>query len=453
MGIDRLFVDRLSKLERTPSPMVWAQIMQQLQKDEPSKAFYWNSAEKRAMYFIAISSLIGSLILYSFIEPLKEESNNTTYLSVQYSTPEIKRTLGAENSILKANHKSKAELKTKEYPKLVHNQSTDKSKQNQHNRYYLSNSEREYILLKEQELKLERSIAHIDNRLNQIREIEWSEVKILSCALPKTSLVNANTMTIGTKMGDINNLSHDDPKFKLTSLAESISESRGSDKSENKISPISTTNDRHFFLTPYIGTNFTQVTYQGYPNSPYFSDKTIFTGKMGYNFGIQLGYQLSKKWGVESGIGYGQYIQSFKETNSSKDRRGVMYINSLDLPLYIRYGFSLSQGDFPKTLAIKTGLIYNSVTQYQVNYVDKDFRTNQQEIHNLEVDKRKYNSLQLGYSLGFDLDAFISKKVSLNLSMMNSVVSQLENFPIFSNQKDRPIQFSTGISIGTKIKF
>jgi hypothetical protein len=102
-------------------------------------------------------------------------------------------------------------------------------------------------------------------------------------------------------------------------------------------------------------------------------------------------------------------------------------------------------------------LIYSNVIFYQVNYLDRFNRTipvgvNEQYV-SVDVDKRQYNSMQLGYTAGFDLDAYFSKKIALNLSILNALVSQANNFPLFNAEKQRPIQFSTSFSIGTKIRF
>jgi hypothetical protein len=130
-----------------------------------------------------------------------------------------------------------------------------------------------------------------------------------------------------------------------------------------------------------------------------------------------------------------------------------MYIDQIDLPLAARFSINFGDIDYPKSFSFKSGLIYNSVTQYQVNYTDKNYTTKLESEYHIDADKRLYNSLQLGCILGFDFDAFISKKISLNIAMLNSIVSQFNNFPFFKSDIHRPIQYSTTFSIGTKIRF
>jgi hypothetical protein len=211
------------------------------------------------------------------------------------------------------------------------------------------------------------------------------------------------------------------------------------------------------YITPYMGTNYTNVFYQDKPANNYFSDKAKFSGQLGYNAGVQFGYQLSKRWSLESGIGLGQYILGFKEDYGTHIRDGKMYIDQLDIPMMARYSIPFGSKNLPLSVSLKGGLIYSNVIFYQVNYTDKFTRITpigqNEEYHSVDVDKRQYNSAQFGYAGGFDFDAFFSKKIALNLSMLNALVSQANNFPFFSQEKQRPVQFSTSFSIGTKIKF
>lgn len=102
-------------------------------------------------------------------------------------------------------------------------------------------------------------------------------------------------------------------------------------------------------------------------------------------------------------------------------------------------------------------MLYSNVIFYQVNYIDRQNRPlpigSNEQYFSVDVDKRQYNSMQLGYTAGFDFDAYFSKKIALNLSVLNALVSQSSNFPLFNAEKQRPIQFSTSFSIGTKIRF
>jgi hypothetical protein len=165
-----------------------------------------------------------------------------------------------------------------------------------------------------------------------------------------------------------------------------------------------------------------------------------------------LGYYFKKHWSVETGAYFSQYIQGFKEGMGALERDGLMYIDQLEFPLMLRYSIFFDNA-YPKVLSLKAGLIYGSVLQYQVNYYERNLMTNLKSEYKIDADKRQYNSLQMGYIAGFDFDNYLSDRFSLNTSIMASYVSQLENFPLFNSQYQRPRQLSTFFSIGIKVKF
>ena len=207
-----------------------------------------------------------------------------------------------------------------------------------------------------------------------------------------------------------------------------------------------------FYFTPVIGGNLSQVFYNSNVQNDYFSSNAVFTSKFGYTTGFQLGYYFKKHWSVETGAYFSQYIQGFKEGMGVLERDGLMYIDQLEFPLMLRYSIFFDNA-YPKVLSLKAGLIYGSVLQYQVNYYERNLMTNLKSEYNIDADKRQYNSLQMGYIAGFDFDNYLSKRFSLNTSIMASYVSQLENFPLFNSQYQRPRQLSTFFSIGIKVKF
>ena len=113
----------------------------------------------------------------------------------------------------------------------------------------------------------------------------------------------------------------------------------------------------------------------------------------------------------------------------------------------------LNQKKLPTTLSFKAGLMFSNVVLYQVNFADKVNTSTTKSFYNYDVDKRQYNTAQLGYAAGLDLDAFVSKRISINASILNSAVSQVVNFPTFRGDRSRPIQVSSSFSVGTKFRF
>ena len=208
----------------------------------------------------------------------------------------------------------------------------------------------------------------------------------------------------------------------------------------------------YFYLTTTLGINAAQVFMNSDAQNSYFTGNATFNKKFGYQFGSEIGYQFTKKWSIESGLMYSQYIQTFSEKDNLLEKNGFMYIDQIEFPLMARYSIFLKEEN-PLILSFKAGLMYGSVLQYQVNYVERELLTLNERKFSIDADKRNYNSLQLGYIAGFDLDAFVSKKVALHISSVTSYLSQLENFPFFSDQKEKPKQLATSFAVGMKFKF
>jgi hypothetical protein len=208
----------------------------------------------------------------------------------------------------------------------------------------------------------------------------------------------------------------------------------------------------YFYLTTTMGVNAAQVFMNSDAQNSYFSGNATFNRKFGYQFGSEMGYQFSRKWSIESGLFYSQYIQTFSEKNNLFEKNGFMYIDQLEFPLMARYSIFLKEEN-PLILSFKAGLMYGSVLQYQVNYVERELLSLNEKKYSIDADKRNYNSLQLGYIAGIDFDAFVSQKVALHLSTVTSYLSQLENFPLFSSYKENPKQLATSFAVGMKFKF
>jgi hypothetical protein len=208
----------------------------------------------------------------------------------------------------------------------------------------------------------------------------------------------------------------------------------------------------YFYLTTTMGVNAAQVFMNSDAQNSYFSGNATFNRKFGYQFGSEMGYQFSRKWSIESGLFYSQYIQTFSEKNNLFEKNGFMYIDQLEFPLMARYSIFLKEEN-PLILSFKAGLMYGSVLQYQVNYVERELLSLNEKKYSIDADKRNYNSLQLGYIAGIDFDAFVSQKVALHLSTVTSYLSQLENFPLFSSYRENPKQLATSFAVGMKFKF
>jgi hypothetical protein len=431
MGFETTIADKLRHYEAKPPRYVWRNIQHALFKDDPQVIVPFLTIAERK--YIAFSALVISLACMSLMRFFENRPTKQS-LTIEYTRPAVKKTqvesvhIG-QQPIRKFNAIAESSLATGMGP----------------NRYEGLNSKlplqvQESVEIYSKEKKLEQEVAQLEKKLEVNQQKQWAIVEELLVSkkiqLPKNETVAHHLSTENVKHTPVLTGKYvpDEPKSE-------------DDQSQKKKF------NKGVYITPYFGGNFTQVHYQGTPNSPYFTDKATFTGKIGYNLGAQVGYQFAPNWSIESGLGFGQYIQSFKEISQTMNRKGLMYIDQIDIPLMARFSIPFGNEEFPKTFSFKSGLLYNSVLKYQVNYTDFDRSGIVENNFQVEADKRQYNSLQMGYLLGFDFDAFISRRVSLNLSMLNSFVSQLENFPLFSGDTRRPIQYSNTFTIGTKIRF
>ncbi len=420
MNSDQLIYKKLSELSVSPPDKVWQRIERSLMDNDKLIPFYY-STEKKAIAACAIAALVIFGVLINYIKSI----DRPIATNIEYTQP-----FAVQPSILLDDLVKKNEAPKKNLSSLTPKNAFSHSKKLQTN-IILSRSNNPIVKLNKEEIVLINEIIAIENKLIK----ETKQLVKLNTEISRLSQEN-HEFTLASN-NNYNNVKVADFQTEIVEVSK----------------PISIFDYKGIYLTPFIGGNFTQVYYQSKPIHPYFSDKAVFTGKIGYTAGFQLGYQLNRYFSIETGIGYGQYIQSFRETIANQERKGEMYINQLDIPLMGRYSIHFGNDEYPKSFSFKTGLMYNSVTQYQLNYTDRDLVTKNEKRYNIEADKRLYNSLQLGYIFGFDFDSYISRKVSLNISMLNSLVSQVENFPMFKNEQYRPIQFTTTFSIGTKIRF
>jgi hypothetical protein len=414
----------IKNAEAMPSRKVWTGIEKHLQKKKKRGIFTWSyftQAQKWVLFSGLLTSLLSSVFLYQ----------NYSINNLNVILPSV-----ASNN------------KTQFYKKVIFD--TDKnldykliSKINQINEIKIA--EKKY------RKSIDRSVLNFKNKTNNDKLVNdsklISEIPIIESEDQKIK-VYYNQNWIELEPVDIINKSLE---LQEKSFSNNVNPTIASNSDLNlDIEPSKVSSS--FYFTPVIGGNLSQVFYNSNVQNDYFSSNAVFTSKFGYTTGFQFGYYFKKHWSVETGAYFSQYIQGFKEGMGVLERDGLMYIDQLEFPLMLRYSVFFDNA-YPKILSLKAGLVYGSVLQYQVNYYERDLMTNLKSEFKFDADKRQYNSLQMGYIAGLDLDNYLSKRFSLNTSIMASYVSQLENFPLFNSQYQRPRQLSTCFSIGIKVKF
>jgi hypothetical protein len=411
----------IKNAEAMPSRKVWMGIEKHLQKKKKRGVFAW-SYFTQAQKWVLFSGLLTSLLSSTFLYQNYSKNNLNVIL------PNV-----ASNN------------KTQFYKKVTFD--TDK---NQNNKLI---SEINEIKIAETNYRksIDRPVLILKNKTNNDKLVNASklisQIPIIESEDQKIKVyynqnwIELEPVEIINKRLEINEKDFSNEIMAPITLNQDYKIDLEVSKSSNS-----------FYFTPVIGGNLSQVFYNSNVQNDYFSSNAVFTSKFGYTTGFQLGYYFKKHWSVETGAYFSQYIQGFKEGMGVLERDGLMYIDQLEFPLMLRYSIFFDNA-YPKVLSIKAGLIYGSVLQYQVNYYERNLMTNLKSEYNIDADKRQYNSLQMGYIAGFDFDNYLSKRFSLNTSIMASYVSQLENFPLFNSQYQRPRQLSTFFSIGIKVRF
>lgn len=439
MWKDSDFRELFQNFKPEPPQKVWEQISYGLSNERTAKPLspFFTATQKMTLIAASITSIFLSAFMYRYVDTNKE--GETHYTEVSSNTPSQVASISSKTELLVLETKLRSTIKNASVLSTAKRKTAPKIQVPEEYREF----KKDILELAE----LDRQIAILGEEIIAVKSRQtvnntW-ESPLLANVESGTEKKTAKNWSRYTEL-------EKETKTEMPSLA--LKPDEETKKDEPKLSFLN-----KLYLTPYMGTNYTQVTYRDKPTNDYFSDKATFSGELGYNVGIQFGYQLNKRWSLESGISLGQYILGFKEDYSTYDRNGKMYIDQLDIPLMARYSIPLGSKNLPLAFSIKGGLTYSNVIFYQVNYLDRFNRTipvgmNEQYV-SVDVDKRQYNSMQLGYTAGFDFDAYFSKKIALNLSMLNALVSQANNFPLFNAEKQRPIQFSTSFSIGTKIRF
>lgn len=413
----------IKNAEVAPSSKVWMGIERHLKKRKKRAVFGWihfTQAQKMVLFFGILTSLLSSVYLY------QNHSNSFKTLPSSITSIENKTTFYKKININERENRN-VEFKSSEFDL-------------KENTYYRNNKKINTVRNISKNRSSEKATElNASKLISQLPLIESEDQKIK--VYYNQNWIELEPVEIINKRLEINEKDFSNEIKAPITLNQDYKIDLEVSKSSNS-----------FYFTPVIGGNLSQVFYNSNVQNDYFSSDAVFTSKFGYTTGFQLGYYFKKHWSVETGAYFSQYIQGFKEGMGALERDGLMYIDQLEFPLMLRYSLFFDNA-YPKVLSLKAGLIYGSVLQYQVNYYERNLMTNLKSEYKIDADKRQYNSLQMGYIAGFDFDNYLSKRFSLNTSIMASYVSQLENFPLFNSQYQRPRQLSTFFSIGIKVKF
>jgi len=432
--LDTLFKN-LDQAEIIPPEIVWDRIESILKEEEDRKIFFWlskNQAKIATLLFGFVGSIAFFLFLKSNMAPIFNQIIENKSVIVYSDPREMEEILQIEKEFLASSSSyNSSKFNIRQTKKLKNN--SDFSRQSNTNQpIELAYNSNDVDIKGELNSQIEQEDKEINTNIvlasqdliNHEENSDWELIEPIE-SIQKESIIYNNSIILSNQ-----SYNYDLPL--LNFIKESF--------------------NPYFYLTTSMGVNAAQVYMNSDAQNTYFSGNASFNRKFGYQFGSEIGYQFSKKWSIESGLFYSQYIQTFLEKNNIIEKNGFMYIDQLEFPIMARYSIFLKEEN-PIILSFKAGLMYGSVLQYQVNYVERELLSLNEKKYSIDADKRNYNSLQLGYIAGIDLDVFVSRKVALHLSSVSSYLSQLENFPLFSTYKEKPKQLSTSFAVGMKFKF
>lgn len=438
-NLDKLFQDQLKNLEVTPDKKVWGNIESKLKKKKRRVVpFWWFAGAAAAMLLLGMLLYPTSTDNTDFINIdsktiVTERKENEPEKNYQPKTDSLVQNIKIEEKILVADKKP---IETKENKlekfgfkkKLVSEKKAMKkiliADNFMKDTLELSNSKKNTDTKKEQVFSEEK---------NQITEDEFTET------VPNTKV-------------DLNKfIKEKDSVFSIKSL-------------KNK-----------WFIAPVFAVLNSNSFSNSSPVNKSLSNST--KGKSSFSYGFQIGYQINKKWSIQSGVHLQEMsfvnhqvsaVSSISESSSPLsfnsgvsfsfnsapvqsadfDSGTMLSRNSLngdlnqiygyiEIPIEVKYNFLSVKNFNTQVVAGFSSLFLN---KNEVNF-SSQFVSNSGTASNL-------NNINFSGNLGFDFNYFLNNRWSLNLNPMFK--AQLDTFSENSNGFS---PFNFGIYSGIKYTF
>jgi len=204
------------------------------------------------------------------------------------------------------------------------------------------------------------------------------------------------------------------------------------------------------------------------------------SGENSYSYGVQVAYQINKKWSIQSGIHLQEnsYANNQVSVNSSSERNpfatafsngdvfsfnknnditesaqllGNSVLNAgnsntgnisqnygyVEIPIEVKYNFSNSNK-----------LQTQFVTGFSTLFLNKNEVILDTQNFSRTLEAANLNNINFSGNIGFDFNYNLSKKIALNLNPMFKV-----QFNTFSNNSNGFAPFNIGIYTGIKYQF
>lgn len=431
-NIDRLFQEKLKDFEFVPSPLVWENIEQKLNKKKKRRILpFW--------FFggVAASIIIGiSLLTKSNLEPKIKKNKNTNVV-------ENTKTIDTTNN---------------EKEKLINNTPIIEIADSQE--YNTRKTPKK--LIKKQENKIETTVSVVNK--NTENETEETEQKV---AMTKKTLIKTDERFNDSQINK--KINRDDKKIAITknSVDEQTKEKTQKKRKENKnlleepfkdeeveVAENKKLNSR-WKLQPTFGILTSKSYGKGSPIDSKFNNNTI-SGKNTQSYGLKVSYQINKKWTLQSGLHLQElefntqnivvssgvlsvssssniiknnddelFYNTPDETSNTSpiNKNNGIYIDNeistdngilnqkygyLELPIEIKYSFlQKNKFDFSTVTGFSSLILAKNQIALENRGNSKVFG----EATNL-------NPINFSINLGLDLNYSLNKKLNLNISPM-----------------------------------
>ncbi len=436
-NIDRLFQEGLKDLEVTPNDSVWNGIESKLKKKKKNRLLpiWWFSGGVAAI-------LVLGLLLYPYIDKQENlEKINPVIVESESSTPEenkkeelkdilltepIKENL-EETRIVKEETKKKKVLKEKLHTNevLVANHVVKISKNElQEKDSNIENGVVEGSLFSKNHVVKEENTGKLENSLPVITENAQEES-------------NKKNDSVKQKIP---------PKKDFLAFVDEKSAEETKEKSKTKSWSVSPT------VAVLNSNSFSESS----PIDASLSNST--KGNTSYSYGVQVAYQLNKKWTLQSGIhlqemGYSNTNVAVNPVTSSSANvvfsSGENYaLNDVSQESFSSNSISISRGSLDGELNQKYGYVevpiqikYNFlegkklktelVVGFSSLFLNKNDVTLNTTNFSTSGEANNLNSINFSGNLGIDLNYQLGNKWSLNINPM--LKTQLNTFKNDSN--------------------
>jgi hypothetical protein len=422
--IDNLFQEQLKNLEVSPNKRVWNNIEAKLKKKKRKVFPFW--------WF---SGAVASILLLTFIFNEYSSFENPKF----NINPDKTITIIPERETIINNKIDSLDLK--------------------------NNRKNEILLSKED------NVIKVDKNKNS-----RSQKEIYKPRKSKTSLIlNYNSVATNfrivpqespLKISKRTTIKYNDKKLDIANVIKTAKNTNGN-KSENNWS-----------ISPSFAVLKSNSLSDTSPINAGLSEST--SGENSYSYGVQVAYQINKKWSIQSGIHLQEnsYANNQVSVNSSSERNpfatafsngdvfsfnknnditesaqliGNSVLNAgnsntgnisqnygyIEIPVEVKYNFSNNNK-----------LQTQFVTGFSTLFLNKNEVILDTQNFSRTLEATNLNNINFSGNIGFDFNYNLSKKIALNLNPMFKV-----QFNTFSNNSNGFAPFNIGIYTGIKYQF